>query len=388
MENRLNSRVKAIEISGIRQFFNRVGQYPDAVQLTIGQPDFATPDHIKEAGKRAIEEGFTTYTKNPGDDALVEAAATFMEKKYGLSYDPFTEVITTVGASQAIDITMRSILEEGDEVLLPAPVYPAYEPIIRLCGAIPVFIDTRETGFKLTAEQIEEAITHKTKAVMLPYPSNPTGVVLTLEDIQQIAETLRDREIFVVSDEIYSELQFGQEHVSIASMEGMKEKTVVINGVSKSHSMTGWRIGFVFASEAILKHILKVHQYNVSCATSISQKAAIEALTNGIDDADPMKIEYEKRRDYMYNRLINMGMQVEQPQGAFYMFPSIKESGLASFDFALQLLEEAKLAVVPGNAFSVYGEGYIRLSYAYNMENLQVALDRLETFWKKLSSTS
>ncbi|RNA70590.1 aminotransferase A [Alteribacter keqinensis] len=384
MEHKLNSRVKNIQISGIRQFFNKVAKYPDAVQLTLGQPDFETPNHIKEAAKKAIDLNYTRYTKNPGDDELVEAASRFVKNKYNLTYNPQSEVITTVGASQAIDITMRTILQEGDEVILPGPVYPAYEPIIRLCGAIPVYIDTTDTGFKLAPAKLKQVLTEKTKAVMLPYPSNPTGVVLTEEELKDLAAVLREKDVFVVSDEIYSELNFEMPHHSIASLTGMREKTIVINGVSKSHSMTGWRIGFVFAPEEITRHILKVHQYNVSCASSISQKAASEALTAGEDDAEPMKKEYKKRRDYMYKRLIEIGMEVEYPQGAFYIFPSVSKTGLSSFDFATKLLEENKLAVVPGNAFSEYGEGYIRLSYAYSMENLKEALDRLEVFWKKL----
>ncbi|MBM7094537.1 aminotransferase A [Bacillus sp. H-16] len=384
MEHKLNSRVKNIQISGIRQFFNKVAKYPDAVQLTLGQPDFETPNHIKEAAKKAIDLNYTRYTKNPGDDELVEAASRFVKNKYNLTYNPQSEVITTVGASQAIDITMRTILQEGDEVILPGPVYPAYEPIIRLCGAIPVYIDTTDTGFKLAPDKLKQVLTEKTKAVMLPYPSNPTGVVLTKEELKDLAAVLREKDVFVVSDEIYSELNFEMPHHSIASLTGMREKTIVINGVSKSHSMTGWRIGFVFAPEEITRHILKVHQYNVSCASSISQKAAAEALTAGEDDAEPMKKEYKKRRDYMYKRLIEIGMEVEYPQGAFYIFPSVSKTGLSSFDFATKLLEENKLAVVPGNAFSEYGEGYVRLSYAYSMKNLKEALDRLEVFWKKL----
>ncbi|TMW73494.1 aminotransferase A [Alteribacter natronophilus] len=385
MEHKLNSRVKDIQISGIRQFFNRVSDYPDAVQLTLGQPDFHTPDHIKEAAKRAIDQNATRYTKNPGEDALVEAASSFMKKKYRLAYDPHSEVITTTGASQAIDTAMRTILEEGDEVILPGPVYPAYEPIIRLAGALPVYVDTRGTGFKLTAAALEGALTERTKAVIVPYPSNPTGVVMTEEELADIAAVLSKRDIFTISDEIYSELTFGSGHTSIAAMQGMKEKTIVINGVSKSHSMTGWRIGFIFAPAEIRAHMLKVHQYNVSCASSVSQRAALEALTAGERDAEPMREEYKKRRDYMFNRLEQMGMPAEKPDGAFYMFPSISKSGLASFEFCLQLLEEAKLAVVPGNAFSSYGEGYIRLSFAYSMENLEEALDRLEMFWTRVT---
>lgn len=380
MEHLVNNQVKDIQISGIRQFFNRVAQFPDAIQLTIGQPDFPTPEHIKEAGKKAIFENKTGYTKNAGLDELCLAATNFIELKYNLTYNPKTEVITTIGASQGIDIAFRTILEAGSEVILPGPVYPAYEPIIKMCGGIPVYADTRDTGFKITAKQIESLITNKTRCVMLPYPSNPTGCILTENELAEIAQVLQERDIFILSDEIYSELVYGQNHCSIASFPGMKEKTIIINGLSKSHSMTGWRIGFVFAPENIAKHILKVHQYNVSCASSISQWAAVQALTQGIDDASGMRGEYEKRRDYVYDRLVSMGIEVVKPEGAFYLFPSIAKFGLNAEEFATRLLEEGKVACVPGSAFSSYGEGYLRLSYAYSMEILAEGCNRFERF--------
>ncbi|QOY35700.1 aminotransferase A [Anaerobacillus isosaccharinicus] len=380
MEHLINTQVKNIQISGIRQFFNRVAQFPDAIQLTIGQPDFPTPEHIKEAGKKAIAENKTGYTKNAGLDELCLAATNFIEFKYKLTYNPKTEVITTIGASQGIDIAFRTILEEGSEVILPGPVYPAYEPIIKMCGGIPVYADTRETGFKITAKQIESLITSKTRCVMLPYPSNPTGCILTKTELAEIAQVLQDRNVFVLSDEIYSELVYGQKHYSIASFPGMKEKTIIINGLSKSHSMTGWRVGFVFAPENIAKHMLKVHQYNVSCASSISQWAAVQALTKGVDDASAMRGEYEKRRDYVYDRLVSMGIEVVKPEGAFYLFPSIAKFGLNAEEFAIRLLEEGKVACVPGSAFSGYGEGYLRLSYAYSMEILEEGCNRFERF--------
>lgn len=380
MEHLINSEVKNIQISGIRQFFNMVAQVPDAIQLTIGQSDFPTPDHIKEAGKKAIDENKTSYTKNAGLDVLCLAATEFQKSKYGLSYDPKTEVITTVGASQAIDISLRTILEAGVEVILPGPVYPAYEPIIKMCGATPVYIDTRETNFKLTAAQITASITNKTRCVILPYPANPTGCILTEIELAAIAQVLKDKDIFIVADEIYSELVYGQAHRSIASYPGMKEKTIVINGLSKSHAMTGWRIGFVFAPENICEHILKVHQYNVSCASSISQHAAYFALTEGINDADTMRIEYQRRRDYVYDRLVSMGIDVVKPEGAFYLFPSIEKFGMSANEFATRLLQEGKVACVPGTAFSSYGEGYLRISYAYSMEILEEGCNRLEKF--------
>ncbi|MFC4320389.1 aminotransferase A [Litchfieldia salsa] len=383
MEHLINSRIKGIEISGIRKFFNLVSQYDDVISLTIGQPDFETPGHIKESAKNAIDQNFTTYTQNAGILELRKAATTFMKIKYNLDYDFENEVITTTGASQAIDITFRTILEEGSEVILPAPVYPGYEPLIKLCGAIPIFADTRDTQFKLTADLIEKLLTDKTRCIVLPYPSNPTGVTLSSHELEEIAELIRGKDIFVVSDEIYSELVFEGQHQSIAS--NLREQTIVINGLSKSHSMTGWRIGFTFAPKEITQHMLKVHQYNVSCASSVSQMAGIEALTNGINDAHEMKEQYMERLNYVYDRLVDMGISVVKPNGAFYLFPSIEKFNMTSFEFARKLLQEVGLAVVPGDAFSIYGEGYIRISYAYSMDTLVAGMDRLEKFIMKLN---
>ena len=378
VEHLVNKRVKGIEISGIRQFFNMVSNYEDVISLTIGQPDFLTPQHVKDAGKKAIDDNFTTYTHNAGFLELREAACKFVKTKYNLDYEPKHEVIVTSGASEAIDITFRTILEEGSEVILPGPVYPGYEPIIKLCGAVPVYADTRGNGFRLTADLIEQYMTDKTRCVILPYPSNPTGVTLSEQEISEIATLLKDKEIFILSDEIYSELVFNGFHQSIATH--LKDKTIVINGLSKSHSMTGWRIGFVFAPHFVTKHMLKVHQYNVTCASSITQYAALEALTNGRDDAEHMKQEYLKRMNYVYDRLNQIGLNVEKPAGAFYIFPSIKKYNMTSFDFAMTLVKEAGLAVVPGSAFSTYGEGYVRLSFAYSLDTLEKGLDRLELF--------
>lgn len=380
MEHLINPRVKDIEISGIRKFFNLVAGTEDMVSLTIGQPDFPTPLHVKEAGKKAIDEDFTSYTHNAGTIELRRAASAFVNKKYQLSFDPETEVIVTTGASEAIDIAFRTILNDGVEVILPGPVYPGYEPIIRLCGAKPVYVDIRPTQFRFTADVIEPYITDNTRCIVLPYPSNPTGVSLTKKELEEIAELIRGRNIFIMADEIYSELNFEQEHYSIAS--NIREQTIVINGLSKSHSMTGWRIGLLFAPKEITQHILKVHQYNVTCATTISQAAALEALTNGLDDSLPMKQEYQKRRDFVFSRLESMGLEVVKPDGAFYFFvkiPPLTEV-LNSFEFCLQLVEKVKLAVVPGSAFSEFGEGYFRLSYAYSMETLAEGLKRLETY--------
>ncbi|MED1440750.1 aminotransferase A [Aeribacillus composti] len=378
MEHLINQNVKNIAISGIRAFFNIVSNYDDVVSLTIGQPDFPTPSHIKEAAKQAIDDNYTTYTHNAGLIDVREAACQFVHKKYHLSYDPGSEVIVTIGASQAIDIALRTILEPGTEVMLPGPVYPGYEPIIQLCGAIPVYVDTTKNKFKLTADLIKQNITEKTRCIILPYPSNPTGVTFTAEELVEIADAVRGKDIFILADEIYSELTYDAPHTSIASF--LREQTIVVNGLSKSHSMTGWRIGFLFAPKDITKHMLKVHQYNVSCASSISQKAAYNALTEGFHDGQIMKKEYEKRLEYVYGRLVEMGFEVVKPSGAFYLFPSIQSFGQSSFDFALELVEKAGVAVVPGSAFSKFGEGFIRISYAYSTKELEKALDRLEHF--------
>ncbi|PYI54555.1 aminotransferase A [Paenibacillus flagellatus] len=384
MEHLVNAAVQNIQISGIRKISNLVATYKDAITLTIGQPDFPTPGHIVEAGKQALDRNKTVYTPNAGLPELRRAASAFVERKYGLVYDPEQEVIVTAGASQALDITLRTIIGPGSEVVLPGPIYPGYEPIVRLCGGTPVYVDTRSKGFKLTAELLKPALTERTRAIVLCYPSNPTGRVMDEAELAAVADLLRGRPIFVISDEIYSELTYGVPHRSIAALPGMKERTIVINGLSKSHSMTGWRIGFTFADAAISKHMLKVHQYNVTCASSISQYAALEALTAGFDDALPMKREYEARRDFVHARLQRIGLEADKPEGAFYLFPSIGRFGLTSMDFTMRLLEEERVAVVPGDAFGEYGEGYVRISYAYSMDVLERALDKLETFVSRL----
>lgn len=376
MEHLINKNVKNIEISGIRQFFNMVAAFEDTISLTIGQPDFLTPSHVKDAAIEAIQENFTTYTHNAGYLELRKAAAHFLKTKYELDYQPENEIIVTTGASQAIDISFRAILDVGSEVILPGPVYPGYEPIISLCGAVPVHIDTSQHDFRITADLLKQHITDKTRCIILPYPSNPTGVTLDSDELKKIADLIRGRDLFVLSDEIYSELVFKGKHESIAKH--LPEQTIVINGLSKSHSMTGFRIGLLFAPAQIAKHLLKVHQYNVSCASSISQKAALAALNEGIDDALPMKSEYEKRMNYVYDRLIKMGLPTVKPDGSFYIFPSIKKFNISSFDFAYSLARDGGVAVVPGSAFSSYGEGYVRISYACSFEELEEGLNRLE----------
>ena len=382
MEHLINKSVKNIEISGIRKFYNLVADIEDLISFTIGQPDFPTPDHVKAAGVRAIEEDFTSYTHNAGTLELRKAACEFVEKKYNLHYKADSEVIVTMGASEAIDIAFRTILGEEAEVLLPGPIYPGYEPIIRMMGAVPVHVDIRKNQFRFTLDMIKPYITDKTRCIVLPYPSNPTGVSLSSRELKEIADFIKEKDIFILADEIYSELTFEQKHTSIASF--IKEKTIVINGLSKSHSMTGWRIGFLFAPEYLTKHILKVHQYNVSSANSIAQKAAYEALTAGINDADVMKEEYSKRREYVNNRLTGMGLEVVKPDGAFYFFVKIPDAiPLNSFDFALKLALETKVAVVPGSAFSEYGEGFFRLSFACSMADLERGLNKMESFFKQ-----
>ncbi|MDQ0160065.1 aminotransferase A [Alkalibacillus salilacus] len=380
MEQLLNQNVKDIEISGIRQFFNLVSGKENVVSLTIGQPDFTTPDHIKEATKHAIDQNKTVYTPNAGILKLRQAIADYTQERYQLQYDPNDEIIVTAGASQAIDISLRTILEPGDDVLLPGPVYPGYEPLIRLAGANPVHIDTRNHEFKLTAELIESNLTEKTKCIIMPYPSNPTGVSLSEKELYDISEVIKDQPVFILADEIYSELTYDQEHVSIAQFNHIREQTIVIQGLSKSHSMTGFRIGYVLADRSIRQHMLKVHQYNVSCATSISQYAALEALTAGKHDSDVMRDAYVERRRYVLTRLQSMGVDVVEPEGAFYVFPKIQLENSTSFQLGLRLVDEAGLALVPGDAFSEYGQGYMRLSYAYSQEVLKEGLDRLEAF--------
>ncbi|PKR78459.1 aromatic amino acid aminotransferase [Halalkalibacillus sediminis] len=383
MEELLNTQVKNIEISGIRKFFNLVQGKEDIISLTIGQPDFKTPNHIKDAAKLALDHNHTTYTPNAGLPELRNAIQDYVKEKYQLSYDFSDEIIVTVGASQGIDITLRTILNPGDEVLLPSPVYPGYEPLIRLAGGIPVHVDTTNNGFKFTADLIEEQINERTKCVILPYPSNPTGVTLTEEELKGIVQVIKEKSIFLLADEIYSELTYDVPHRSIGTFEEIRGQSIIIQGLSKSHSMTGFRIGYVLAPAAIQQHILKVHQYNVSCATSTSQHAALEALKNGQTDPVEMRDEYRKRRDYVLSRLERMNIEVVKPEGAFYVFPKLKLEGFSSFDLAVKLLEEYGLALVPGDAFSSCGEGYVRLSYAYNIETLSKGLDRLESFVNK-----
>ncbi|MBC1632537.1 aminotransferase class I/II-fold pyridoxal phosphate-dependent enzyme [Listeria welshimeri] len=381
MTKSIRPELHDIEVSGIRTFNNRVTGIPDMIRLTLGEPDFPTPEHIKQAGISAIQENFTNYTPNAGMPELLAAASTYFKEKYDLSYKD-NEIIVTVGATEAISVALQTILEPDDEVILPDPIYPGYEPLITLNKARPIKIDTTETNFKLTPEQLRAYITPKTKALIIPYPSNPTGVSLTKEELLALAAVLKETGIFVIADEIYSELTYHQEHVSIAPM--LRDQTIVINGLSKSHAMIGWRIGFILAPENLTKEMLKIHQYSVTCASSISQKAALEAITNGKDDAFQMRTEYKTRANFTQERLEKMGFTVIPPDGAFYFFVKLPDEITEnSFDWAVRLAEEAKVAVIPGNAFSEKGDRYFRLSYATSFNNLAEALDRMATFLAK-----
>ncbi|MFD2628216.1 aminotransferase A [Oceanobacillus kapialis] len=380
MDHLLNERLKQIEISGIRKFFNMVADEEDVISLTIGQPDFHTPEHIKQAATDALALNKTSYTHNAGILALRKAISAYNEEKNHLSYDPESEIIVTTGASQAIDITFRGILNSGDEVILPGPIYPGYAPLIALAGAKAVYADTTKDGFKLTKENLLRHITERTKCVVLPYPSNPTGASFTKEELEALVSVLQDKDIFILADEIYSELVYEMPHHSIATFDAVRDKTIVINGLSKSHSMTGFRIGYLLAPAWLAKELLKIHQYNVSCASSISQYAALEALTNGKNDPRVMLEAYNERREYVYERLISMGLTVNKPEGAFYFFPEFPMKEMSSFQLGLELVRKGKVALVPGSSFSTIGEGYMRLSYAYDINTIKKALDRLENF--------
>ncbi|PPA72226.1 aminotransferase class I/II-fold pyridoxal phosphate-dependent enzyme [Jeotgalibacillus proteolyticus] len=377
MNSKINLNVQNMQISGIRQFFNRIQHIEGMISLTIGQPDFETPLHIKSAAIRAIEENHTSYTHNAGYIELRQAISTYMNKKYKLDYTPDSEIIVTNGASQAIDTALRTILSPGDEVILPSPVYPGYTPIINQCGGSPVFIDTTTENFKLSASLIEKSITGKTKCIVLPYPSNPTGVSLTGEELEEIAGVASEHDLLIIADEIYSELTYGRDHFSIGTI--AKDRTIVINGLSKSHSMTGWRIGVLMAPAWLASQCLKVHQYNVSCASSISQMAALEAFTAGIDDAIPMREAYKKRKELTSSYLRKLGFKTIEPDGAFYFLAGIPIE-IASFDFAVELAEKAGVGVIPGTAFDPNGEGYVRISYACSEDQIHEAFKRIERY--------
>nr|WP_152967828.1 aminotransferase class I/II-fold pyridoxal phosphate-dependent enzyme [Oxobacter pfennigii] len=385
MGNLVSDKVSAIKLSPIRRFSNMVNNVPGALTLTIGQPDFSTPEEVKNAGIQAIKNDMTTYTANQGYMDLRKEISKLVKNNYNLHYDPADEITVTVGASQAIDVILRTIINPGDEILIPSPGYVAYEACISLSGGKPVFVPLKpEDGFKLKAQTLKEYITPKTKALLLSYPSNPTGAVMDEDDLIKLSEVIKGTHVAIISDEIYSELTYGKKHFSIASIDDMKERTIVINGFSKAYSMTGWRLGYILAPKKIMEHIVKVHQYNVSCAPSVSQAAGIEAIRSCDKNIKEMVTEYDKRRTYCHNRLKSMDLDCFEPLGAFYLFPEIKKFNLSSEEFCTRLLYEGKLAVVPGSAFGGYGEGHLRISYAYSMDILEDGLNRLQKFISKL----
>ena len=385
MRNPLSDKIVSIEPSGIRKFFDIVNEMKDAISLGVGEPDFDTPWHIREEGIYSLERGRTFYTSNAGLKELKEEIAAYLDRRFDLPYDPGHEIVVTIGGSEAIDAAFRTMLNPGDEVLLPQPSYVSYEPCIVLADGVPVPIALREEdGFKLTKELLLGAITDKTKILVMPFPNNPTGAIMTKEDLEEIVDVIIEKDLFVISDEIYSELTYGSNHVSIASFPGMKERTIVINGFSKSYAMTGWRLGYACGPRVIMDQILKIHQYAIMCAPTTSQYAAVSALKKGDADVERMRTAYNQRRNYLMRRFDKMGLQCFEPFGAFYVFPSIKEFGLTSEEFATRLLQQEKVAVVPGTAFGTSGEGYVRISYAYSIEDLKEALERVEHFINRL----
>ena len=385
MRDPLNKTIVTIQPSGIRKFFDIVGEMEDAISLGVGEPDFDTPWHIRDEGIYSLEKGRTHYTSNAGLKELKTEIDRFLTRRYGVSYDPNKEIMVTVGGSEAIDIAMRAMLDPGDEVLIPQPSYVSYVPCAVLANGTPVIIELKEEDeFRLTPEELEAAITPKTKLLVLPFPNNPTGGVMEKSDLEKIAKIIIEHDLFVLSDEIYSELTYLENHVTIASLPGMKERTIVINGFSKSHAMTGWRLGYACGPEPIIKQMLKIHQFAIMCAPTTSQYAAVEALRNGDEDVAGMREEYDGRRRYLLHRFEEMGLTCFEPFGAFYAFPCIKEFGMTSEEFATELLKQQKLAVVPGTAFGACGEGYLRISYAYSLDNLKKAIDRMEAFITEL----
>ncbi len=385
MRDPLSEKIKKIEPSGIRKFFDIVSEMKDAISLGVGEPDFDTPWHIREEGIYSLENGRTFYTSNAGLKELKIEIASYLARRFDLHYDYNKEIMVTVGGSEAIDGALRAMLDEGDEVLLPQPSYVSYEPCITLADGVPVIVNLKEeNNFKLTRAQLEELVTDKTKILIMPYPNNPTGAVMEYDDLKEIVDFVIEHDLYVISDEIYSELTYTDNHVSIASFPGMKERTIVINGFSKSYAMTGWRLGYACGPKIIIEQILKIHQFAIMCAPTTSQYAAVEALRHGDEDVEKMRTAYNQRRNFLMNAFKEMGLKCFEPFGAFYVFPCIKEFGMTSDEFATKLLMEEKVAVVPGTAFGTCGEGYLRISYAYSIDDLKKALERLDRFIKKL----
>lgn len=385
MRNPLSDKIVEIKPSGIRKFFDIVSEMEDAISLGVGEPDFDTPWHIRDEGIYSLEKGRTFYTSNSGLKELKVEIAKYIERTQGVTYDPNHEVIVTVGGSEAIDIALRAMINKGEEVLIPQPSYVSYEPCAILADAKPVIIELKEENeFRLTADELRKAITDRTKILILPFPNNPTGAIMEKKDLEEIAEVIREKDIFVISDEIYAELSYKGKHISIVSLPGMKERTVLINGFSKSYAMTGWRLGYALAPAAIMEQMLKIHQFAIMCAPTTSQYAAVEALRNGDDDVAMMRESYNQRRRFLMHEFKEMGLECFEPYGAFYVFPSIKEFGMTSDEFANRLLQEEKVAVVPGTAFGDCGEGFLRISYAYSLENLKIAMDKIKAFIGRL----
>ncbi|MDE7222354.1 MAG: aminotransferase class I/II-fold pyridoxal phosphate-dependent enzyme [Acetatifactor sp.] len=385
MRNPLSDQVVALKPSGIRKFFDIVSEMKDAISLGVGEPDFDTPWHIRDEGIYALERGRTFYTSNAGLKELRQEVCNYIKRKQGIEYVWDKEVVITVGGSEAIDIGLRAMVNPGDEVIIPQPSYVSYEPCAILAGAKPVILNLKaENEFRLTAQELEEAITDKTKVLILPFPNNPTGAIMEREDLEAIAEVIIKHDIFVMSDEIYSELTYKDKHVSIASLPGMQERTILINGFSKAYAMTGWRLGYACGPCAIIEQMTKIHQFAIMCAPTTSQYAAVEALKNGDADVEEMKISYNQRRRFLLNAFREMGLECFEPFGAFYVFPCIKEFGMTSDEFANAFLEAEKVAAVPGTAFGDSGEGFLRISYAYSLDTLREAMTRLNRFITKL----
>ena len=385
MRNPLADKVVDIKPSGIRKFFDVANERKDVISLGVGEPDFDTPWHIRDEGIYSLEKGRTFYTSNSGLMELREEIRRYLDRRVHVQYDPQKEILITVGGSEAIDIGLRAMVNPGDEVLIPQPSYVSYEPCAILAGAKPVIIELKnENEFRLTAEELLAAITPKTKILVLPFPNNPTGAIMTAKDLEKIAEIVIEKDLFVISDEIYSELSYQGDHVTIASFPGMKERTILINGFSKAYAMTGWRLGYACGPEAIIQQMIKIHQFAIMCAPTTSQYAAIDALKNGDEDVARMRESYNQRRNYLIHTFKEMNLPCFEPFGAFYVFPCIQEFGISSDEFAFRLLEEENLAVVPGTAFGDWGEGFLRISYAYSLKKLKLAMERIDHFITKL----
>ncbi len=390
MRNPLSKVVTEIKPSGIRKFFDIVSEMPHAISLGVGEPDFDTPWHVRAEGIASLEKGKTFYTSNSGLIELRQEICKWYKRKYDVDYDYKKEALLTVGGSEGIDVALRAMLDYGDEVIIPQPCYVSYVPCVELAGGVPVTIELKnENEFRLTPQELLDAITDKTKILVLAFPSNPTGAIMTREDLEPIAKICQEKDIFVISDEIYSELTYGNEkHCSIASIPGMKERTIVINGFSKAYAMTGWRLGYALAPEIIATQMTKIHQFAIMCAPTTSQYAAISAIKHGDSDIEKMRTSYNQRRRYLLNAFREMNLPCFEPKGAFYMFPCIKEFGISSDEFATRLLREEELAVVPGTAFGDCGEGFLRISYAYSIEQLREAMERLDRFITRLRETN